>query len=271
MHTTASDGMKTPAELLEIVRESGVSVFAVTDHDTFAGSAAVRKLLQPDDPTLITGIELSAGEPGEDLHMLAYFFHTETIDENSAIARAVDEFRQRRMSRGERMVEKLIEQGLDITLESVLNIANGSPIGRPHIADALMKSGAVKTYDEAFYTWIGYGKPAFVDKENISPNAAIDLVHESGGIIALAHPGINKAEDELQRLIGYGLDCIEVLHPGNNAAQRKRYRKLAKARGLAISGGSDYHGRNDHHGDVGQMQVPYEYFERMAERAERYR
>ncbi len=271
MHTTASDGMKSPAELLEIVRASGVSVFSVTDHDTFAGNVAVRELLQPDDAILITGIELSAGDLGEDLHMLAYFLHSDTIAADSPIAIAVTEFQRRRETRGALMVEKLVEQGLDITLESVLEIANGSPIGRPHIADALLRSGAIATYSEAFNVWIGYRKPGFVDKENISPNAAIDLVHECGGIVSLAHPGINKAEDELDRLIGLGLDSIEVLHPGNSSSQRKRYRKLAQKHGLAISGGSDYHGRNDHHSEVSQMQVPYEYFERLQERAERYR
>ncbi len=271
MHTTASDGLKSPAKLIELVRASGVSAFAVTDHDTFAGSAELRKLMQPGDPTLVTAIELSAGDPGEDLHMLAYFFHTDAIAAGSPIDEAVNEFSRRRETRGERMVEKLNAAGLEITIESVLEIADGSPIGRPHIADALLKSGAIQSYDEAFYTWIGYQKPGFVEKENISPNAAIDLVHESGGIISLAHPAINGAENEVERLVGFGLDCIEVLHPANSTSQRKKYRKAAKAHGLAISGGSDYHGRNDHHGEIGQMQVPYEYFERMQERAERYR
>ena len=270
MHTTASDGVTSPGELLNIVRASGVRAFAVTDHDTFAGSAEIRNMLKPDDPELITGVELSAGRAGEDLHLLVYLFNTPVVSESSELGRAISEFHTRRNTRGERMVSALQEHGIDISIAMVRKIAGDSPIGRPHVADALLQSGAVKSYDEAFREWIGYGKPAYVEKENILPEEAIELAHKAGGIIILAHPGINNAEEAIPRLVEYGLDGLEVLHPGNNIAQRKRYRKLAKKYNLVISGGSDYHGRNDHHGEVGQMEVPYEFLAPLRERAGRY-
>lgn len=270
MHTTASDGMKSPEQLLAIVRKKNLRAFAVTDHDTFEGSSAVRALLGKDDPELITAIELSAGQPGEDLHLLAYLPNHDSIAEKSPLATEVAEFQRRRATRGERMVEQLQQHGIEITIEQVNDIAAGSPVGRPHVADALLKIGAIKYYEEAFKKWIGYGKPGYVAKDNITPQAAIDLVHESGGVILLAHPGINKAEDRIEQLVELGLDGLEVLHPGNGANQQKRYRKLAKKHNLVISGGSDYHGRSDSHGEVGQMNVPAQFLENIKERAQRY-
>ncbi|MFQ5607170.1 MAG: PHP domain-containing protein [Candidatus Zixiibacteriota bacterium] len=270
MHTTASDGMTAPEELLRIVRESGVSAFAVTDHDTFAGSAEVRDLLGEDDPELITGVELSAGEPGEDLHLLVYLFDTPRVEASSQLAKAIAEFHRRRDSRGEAIVELLRSKGLEISLEDVKATADGSPVGRPHVADALVKNGAVKSYEEAFRTWLGYGCPGYVEKENIRPAEAVMLAHDSGGIIILAHPAINNAENEIERLVGYGLDGLEVWHPSINPSQRKRYRKLAGQYDLVISGGSDYHGREDSHGQVGQLKAPHENLALMKERARRY-
>jgi predicted metal-dependent phosphoesterase TrpH len=262
--------MKSPAQLLNIVRSKKLSAFAVTDHDTFAGSHEMRTLMNDEDPRLITGIELSAGVPGEDLHLLVYFPNHETIAEDSRLAIEVAEFQRRRATRGDRMVQQLQEHGIEVTVEQVQEIADGSPVGRPHVADALLQSGAIKNYDEAFRKWIGYGKPGYVAKDNITPEAAIELAHDAGGVILMAHPGVNHAGDRIEALVELGLDGVEVLHPGNDRAQQKRYRKLAKQFGLVISGGSDYHGRNDHHGEVGQMNVPSQFLEEIIERAARY-
>lgn len=270
MHTTASDGVTLPAELLRIVRESGVRAFAVTDHDTFVGSAAIRDLLVDGDPELITAVELSAGEPGEDLHLLVYLFNTPKVEPGSPLDSAVCEFHRRRERRGQTMVELLQKKGLKISIEDVKEIAGDSPIGRPHIADALVKSKAVESYEAAFRNWIGYGRPGFVDKENIRPAEAMSLAHDAGGIVVLAHPAVNRAGDEIKRLVDCGLDGIEVWHPANSRSQRKRYNEQAEKYDLVISGGSDYHGRDDRHGEVGQMQVAYERLLEMKNRAKRY-
>lgn len=271
MHTTASDGVTSPAELLRIVRESGVRAFAVTDHDTFVGSAAIREMLVADDPELITAVELSAGDPGEDLHLLVYLFDTPIVATGSPLDSAISEFHRRRNRRGEMMVELLQKNGLSITMEDVRKIAGDSPIGRPHIADALVKRGAVASYDAAFRNWIGYKRPGFVDKENFRLAEVMALAHEAGGIIVLAHPAVNHAAEQIKRLVDCGLDGIEIWHPANSQSQRKRYREQAEKYDLVISGGSDYHGREDHHGEVGQMKVSYERLLDMKKRAERYK
>lgn len=271
MHTTASDGVTSPSELLDLVRKSGVRAFAVTDHDTFVGSAEIRDLLVDDDPELVTAVELSAGEPGEDLHLLVYLFDTPKVKPGSPLDSATAEFHRRRNRRGESMVELLQKKGLDISMQAVSEIAEGSPIGRPHIADALLKTGAVESYDAAFRNWIGYGKPGYVEKENIRPAEAVSLAHDAGGIIVLAHPAVNQAGEQIERLVNCGLDGIEVWHPANSQSQRKRFREQADKYDLVISGGSDYHGRDDHHGEVGQMQVHYERLLEMKKRAEKYK
>lgn len=270
MHTTASDGVTAPQDLLQIVRDAGVRAFAITDHDTFAGSAEIRRLLQPDDPTLITGVEVSAGEVGEDLHLLVYLFHTPFVDDDSPLGQAVAEFRRRRDTRAEKIVQRLNKNGLALDFELVNKIASGAPVGRPHIADAMLQSKLVPDYNSAFRLWIGYGKPAYVEKENMTPQEAINLAHESGGVILMAHPAINGAEERIKALVEMGLDGLEAWHPANNRSRRRRYVRLAAERGLVISGGSDYHGRNDSHGQVGELSVPYQWLENLQERAKRY-
>ncbi len=270
MHTTASDGVTSPRDLLGIVRKAEVSAFSVTDHDTLVGSAEIRQLLTENDPELIAGVELSAGEPGEDLHILAYFFDGSGPGPESAFVGALDEFRKRRESRGERIVELLRSNGLKVDFADVRASAAGGPIGRPHVADALVRAGAVKSYDEAFKRWIGYGRPGYAPKETMTPAEVMRLTHEAGGIAVLAHPFVNHAEDSLARLTKLGIDGLEVYHPMNPAGKRKAYRKFAAENGLLITGGSDYHGRNDHHGLVGEEKVPYELLELMRERATRY-
>lgn len=267
MHTTASDGVTSPADLLEIVRKSGVSAFAVTDHDTFKGAIEIEKIINENDPELITGVELSAGIPGEDLHLLVYLIDWSSTKDGSNLTNAINDFQRMRNTRGQRIVESLNDLGLKIDFSEVEKIANGSPIGRPHIADAMLKSGAVKSYDEAFWRWIGYKKPAYVEKENILPKEMIELAHKAGGLIFLAHPGVNDAEKAIERLSRDGLDGVEIFHPSSNQALRKRLREAARKYELLISGGSDYHGRDDHHGKVGEEKVPYELLEKMKERA----
>ena len=267
MHTTASDGVTGPADLLEIVRKSGVSAFAVTDHDTFEGAFEIRKMMNKNDPELITGVELSAGIPGEDLHLLVYLIDWKHLGDGSDLMNAINDFQHKRNTRGQRMVETLNDLGLKIDFSEVEKIANGSPIGRPHIADAMLKSGVVKTYEEAFWRWIGYKKPAYVEKECIHPREAIELAHKASGLVFLAHPGVNDAEEALERLSKDGLDGVEIYHPSSDQTLRKRLKKAAQKYGLLISGGSDYHGRDDNHGRVGEEKVPYELLEKMKERA----
>ncbi len=265
MHTICSDGAKTPSELLAIVRSKKLSAFSVTDHDTIDGYLQMKELMQEGDPTLISGVELSVSLEDGDMHLLAYLFDPE----NPEFKKALQEFQVTREERGKKMVQKLNELGIEISYDDVLEATAGSVVGRPHIARALHKAKLTSYYEEAFHKYISDNGPAFVAKDNFTPKDAIDLVHNAGGLIVLAHPGINNKEKYLEELVGLGLDGIEAFHSSHKMAERDRYKNLAEQYRLLVTGGSDYHGISDRHGTVGSQKVPYTYFELLLERADK--
>ena len=164
IHSTHSDGLKSPAEVLDIVRRSKLSAFSFCDHDSYEAYLIVRNLLKKSDPELVPGVELSAGSEGEDIHILGYYF-----DPGSEIlAEAVQRFRERRNRRGEIMLKRLKMLGIDITMDLVREIAGNSAIGRPHVADAMVRVRAVDRFEDAFTHYIGLRGPAYVPKENLT-------------------------------------------------------------------------------------------------------
>ncbi|MFH2036072.1 MAG: PHP domain-containing protein [Candidatus Zixiibacteriota bacterium] len=254
IHTTYSDGLSTPSEILEIVREKKLSAFAICDHDNFGALQEFEKLLKPDDPELISGIELSAGQGGEDIHILGYMYNRQS----QYFADTVEQFRNNRNHRGALMLKELEKLGIDIPMEMVREIAGDSAIGRPHIADALVRVGAVKKFSEAFDRLIGYDGPAYVPKKNLTPKEAIELIHKADGLAFLAHPGICDVARYIGEFKEYGLDGIEIYHPAHNRSIKKSLKKLAQKESLMISGGSDFHGREGHHEMIGSQSVPAE-------------
>lgn len=257
MHTNYSDGARTPSELLDIVRSTNIIAFSVTDHDTLEGYFAIRELLQDDDPELITGVELSASMEDGDMHILAYLFDPDSPDMKNALA----EFQKNRETRGIRMVEKLNEMGIDISYDQVLATTDGSVVGRPHIAQTMYDQKQINDYELAFQKYIGDKCPAYVPKNNFTPQEAIDLIHKAGGIAVLAHPGINQKEKYLEMLVELGLDGIEAYHSNHKMSDVDRYKHLAERYRLLVTGGSDYHGREGRMDKVGSQKVPYRYFE----------
>lgn len=262
MHTNFSDGTKSPAELLDIVRSKNISAFSVTDHDTIDGYKAVKELLQDGDPDLIPGIELSVTYENEDIHILAYLFDPDSNE----LQEALTTFQSNRVHRGKKMVEKLNELGIDISYEDVLDAANGSVVGRPHIAEAMNTKNCISYYEEAFHRYIGDNGPAYIPKDNFTPKEAIDLIHQAEGLAVLAHPGINNREQYLEMLVGLGLDGIEAYHSNHKMSDVDRYKHLAERFRLIITGGSDFHGRNGRFDSVGSQKVPYKYFEILKEK-----
>jgi len=259
IHSTYSDGIKTPAEILDIVRDLGLAAFALCDHDNFGAYFEAKQLLRNGDPELIPGVELSAGRSGEDIHILGYLF-----DPNSeTLIDALEHFRKVRNQRGELMLEKLKNLGVDISLDLVKEIAGQSAIGRPHIADAMVRMKVIRGFDEAFERYIGLNGPAYIPKANLTPREAIELIHKANGLAILAHPSIADAAKHIEEFIGYGLDGIEVYHPYHTDNQRKRFSKLVSSRTILGSGGSDYHGRDGRYGMIGSMPVPPEYLTAM--------
>ncbi|MET8359972.1 PHP domain-containing protein [Micromonospora sp. NPDC005171] len=244
-HSTASDGTLTPAELVDAAFDAGLDVLAITDHDTTAGWApAVRAL--PPGLRLIRGAELSCRwsgtQPAVPLHLLAYLFdpdHPELVAELARVRAAREE-------RGERMVDLLRADGIDVNWPDILAGAGGGTVGRPHLAQALIRAGLVGSVREAFGPdWLGerYRLP----KEDIDVFRAVRLVRAAGGVPVFAHPRATRrgrvVPDELiVELAAAGLAGLEADHEDHTPAEREHVRALAAALGLLVTGSSDFHG-----------------------------
>ena len=264
LHTTCSDGKKSPEELLDLVRRSGVAAFAVTDHDTLDGYRQVAAMLQEGDPELIPGIELSARIGERDVHLLAYLFDPDHKELN----RQIEDFRQKRERRGRKIVEKLEELGLKVPFEKVQEAAGDGVIGRPHIAEAMVAAGAVHHYEEAFRKYISNAGPAYVAKAKMTPEEAIALTHDAGGVAVLAHPFIDDMYEHLPMLVELGLDGIEIYHYSHTAGDVERVRELAVRYDLLPSGGSDFHGRESRSAIIGSDKVPMAFLDALKQRSQ---
>ena len=267
MHTNCSDGTHSPADILEMVRSAKLAAFAITDHDTLEGYRAVQRKLTQGDGELVTGVELSSEFKGTDLHILAYGFDPDYIPLKNALSR----FQEIRNQRGRKMVEKLNHLGINISYEDVQKKAGHGVIGRPHVAEAIFDSGAIKRYNEAFEKYIGVSGPAYVPKANFTPAEAIELIHEAGGVAVLAHPAVSEAYQHVEMLVGQGLDGIEVFHPEHSTEEIKKFKKMAQEFGLSVTGGSDYHGREGRNDKIGSQKVSYVYLSHLLQKTKAYK
>jgi predicted metal-dependent phosphoesterase TrpH len=248
-HSTASDGTRSPAEVMARAAAAGLDVIALTDHDTTGGWAEAADAL-PDGLTLVPGAEISCavGDPESDeaigLHLLGYLF--DPFD--PILAQELLALRNDRRLRATAMIDRLRELGAPVEHADVAEIAGDGAVGRPHIAHALVRAGVVPHAAAAFTPdWIGDGGRAWVAKHALDPVAAVALVRLAGGVTVLAHPGASSrgavvGEDVIVALAGAGLDGLEVDHPDHDAATRTRLRALAAATGLLVTGSSDDHG-----------------------------
>lgn len=253
IHTTASDSLLTPTEAVEIAKECGLSAISITDHDTIDGFVKAEQRAEELGIELIPGVELSVAYKGEDFHLLGYL-----IDyENPEFLKKINSFREERSVRGEKMVEKLNELGIDLRVDTVKAIAGGGSVGRPHLADALLKEEFVHTYDEAFARYLGYHAPAYVPKMHLTPKEAIDLIHLVRGVAVFAHPGTSRSQHAIYDFFEMGLDGIEAYHFQHDRNMTTHYINLAKKLGLIYTGGSDCHGRRKGRILIGAVKVPY--------------
>jgi predicted metal-dependent phosphoesterase TrpH len=253
IHTTASDGLLTPEEVLEIAKREGLSAISITDHDTIDGYLAAKEEAQELGIELIPGVELSVAYKGDDFHLLAYLIDCE----NPQFLKKINSFQEERRARGEKMVEKLNELGIDLSMETVKNIAGRSSVGRPHLADALLKEEFVHTYEEAFARYLGYHAPAYVSKRFLTPQEGIELIHLIRGVAVLAHPGTGRSQQAIYDFLQLGLDGIEAYHHKHDRQASQHYVNLARKLGLIYTGGSDCHGRRDRKTLIGTVKVPY--------------
>lgn len=259
LHTRHSDGSCTPEETVQRARQIGLAAISITDHDSLSAVEEARQVAEGIE--LVTGVELSCHYQGADIHMLAYF-----IDSGyEPLADKVRFYQLERLKRGQLIVERLNELGIDLKMETVQRMAQDAAIGRVHVADALLREEYVRTFDEAFSRYLGYHAPAYVPKTHFDPAEAIELVHHAGGITVMAHPGSTRRDDAIAFLTGVGMDGLEVYHSKHTPAQVRHYKEIASRNSLLISGGSDWHGRNDARSEMGNQRVPYTVLTRMKE------
>ena len=248
-HSNASDGTDSPSELIDKAISKGLDVIALTDHDTVAGwDEAITALQNPESNSkleLVLGSEVSCQDSdGTSIHMLGLLF-----DPNfTPLISEFEKTRENRVTRMSRIISRLNEAGIEITIEEVNAQKRGdATLGRPHLADALVARGHVSSREEAFNIFLHNGSKFYINHYSPSPEVAIQLIKEAGGVAVIAHPLASRSGrkidlETLERLIKAGLDGIEVDHRDHNDMERSELMRLAIENDLVVTGSSDYHG-----------------------------
>jgi len=274
IHTTASDGTFTPEQVVSHAHQLKLKAIAITDHDTVAGSKEALRSGVPHSLGFLTGVEISSTPPPSypgsgSFHLLGYSIRLDDPNLN----RTLEKLQQARKNRNPAIINRLNKLGISITLDEVRKEAGEGQLGRPHIAQLMVKKGVVASIDEAFDQFLGTGKPAYVDKQRVECFKAIEIILDAGGVPVLAHPGLldYKTEDQLDELVGKlkkaGIQGMEVYYSGHTQDQTRLYAELAQRHGLLMTGGSDFHGAIQPEIEMGSGQgdliVPYELFEKL--------
>lgn len=262
MHSTFSDGIHTPTELVEIAVRKELTAMALADHDSLDGFRELEKAATSAGVEVITAVELSSEHNGRDLHILGY-----GVDpDDKSLLGMLKKFCDTREKRGIMIVEKLRAVGIELDMDAILAKAGDGALGRPHIAEALVEGGYAGDFPEAFAKYIGEDCPAYVEKFKITPADAVVHIHGAGGLAFVAHPGY-YVEDmaAFKDLLDQGFDGIEVHHPHHRNGVIKTLLGIAGERGMLISGGSDYHGFAGRD-NMGLPKVPYELLEKIRTR-----
>lgn len=256
VHTYFSDGLLSPTQVVISAKEAGLKGVGITDHDTLDGIEEAQHAGKRWGIEIIPGIELSSQYNNMDIHILGYYCDYT----NPKFVDYIKKFQIERYNRAEKMVKKLNQQGINITIEDVENEARGKSIGRPHLAAALLEKGYVNSYQEAFHRFIGYRSKAYVEKFKIEPEAAIRLISEVNGASFLAHPSLGLNVNTIFKFIKAGLDGIEIIHPKISDKQTRRLQDLVNNYNLLVCGGSDCHGGQGGKISIGKYRIPYAVF-----------
>ncbi|OYD16012.1 hypothetical protein CH333_04550 [candidate division WOR-3 bacterium JGI_Cruoil_03_44_89] len=256
IHTTFSDGTLTPDEVIATAKKSGLCAIAFTDHDSVD---ALDNYTDSLGLEIIPGTELSAREEDKSVHVLGYFIDRKNEDLNGFIRT----LKKARVSRGERMVEKLNDFGIDITMDEVRENVTGEILGRPHIARVLLNKGVVNNLQEAFSIYIGNDKPCYVPKPNIGVSQVVKVIKKAGGIPVLAHPIYLGNDRLIFKFIDEGIEGLEVWYPAHGESDIERYLKIAREKNLIVTGGSDSHGNLGSYTRIGDFKVDYKVLVKM--------
>ena len=266
-HTTYSDGTFTVEELLKRAKYIGLKGIAITDHDTMEGISEGKLIANELGLEFIPGIEFSCSYEGYEIHILGYFLN----EKSPKLTSKLIELKQARKERNEKIVKKLNNLGLKITMEEIEKEATGAIVSRAHICNVMMNKGFVYSKGEAFKQYLGRNGVAYVEKGSSDPIEIIKLIKECEGISALAHPSLvsnsrEKTEKILDILIEAGLNGLEVEYSSYTPKEVKYYRKLATEKGLLKVGGSDFHGGNRVGVDIAHASISEEDIKKLLER-----
>lgn len=266
-HSSFSDGLLTPTELVDLAYGNGVRILALTDHDITDGlPEAFQAASRYPDLTLIPGIEMSTDVPGNEVHIVGLF-----IDwKDAAFQAKLTELRESRRNRAQKMVERLKQLGKPVAWEQVEKMAGQGTVGRPHIARALVEAGHVKSVTEAFNLYLSRTGPAYVERERLSPGQVVELMLKVGGLCTLAHPReLDLLNGLLADLKAAGLIGIEVYYQDYEPEEIERLRALAEKFDILPLGGSDYHGMGGpQQREPGNIPLPMEPVEQLFTLAE---
>ena len=243
LHSTASDGIFSPKDIVRLAKEGGLSLIALTDHDTTAGVAEAQAEGKRVGIDVVAGVEISLDFPRGTFHMIGLFIDPDDRDLIAALA----ELRESRDLRNRGLVERLGKIGLPVDLDEVTAHAGGEVVARPHFARAMIARGYVGTNQEAFDLYLARGRPAYVERTRLSGADAISFVHAAGGVAVLCHPFTLELNDAAllafaREQAAEGLDAMEVIYSTRDPAREAIRRRIATEAGLLESGGSDFHG-----------------------------
>ena len=267
-HTSYSDGTDTPAQLINKALAAGISIIGLTDHDSISGWQEATNALRT-GISLVPGAEISCQTPdGISVHILGLLFDSN----NSKLMNTLEKTRENRHGRMEKIIARINEAGIDITMDDVLmQLSDGATLGRPHLADALVKKGIVASRDEAFTQMLHNNSKYYVSHYSPTPEVAIKLIKAAGGVSVIAHPmashrGRTISLDTFGSIIQAGLDGIEVEHRDHSPDEKSQLIELANESNLVMTGASDYHG-NGKLNTLGEYTTRLEQWEKLESRS----
>ncbi len=266
-HTVNSDGTYTVEELVKKAAEKGLKILAITDHDTVDGLRDEEKIKEYEKKygiEIIKGIEMSCNLNGKDVHILGYFLNLE--DKN--FLKELDRIAEIRNERNEKIIKKLADLNLPVTMEELKEIVQGNVISKAHFAEIMLKKGYVSCKSDAFKNYLGKTGAAFVEKRDYKPADAVDILVKNGAFVSLAHPkliteNLQEVERIITDLIKHGLRGLEVNYYSFSQKDKEIYRKLAEKYNLIITGGSDFHGGNRVEVSLGETGLSCEEYENL--------
>lgn len=254
VHTTASDGTLSPAELVAAALAAGLRAVGICDHDSTEGVGPAGSAARGTSLDVVPGVEINTSSSGLEVHVLGYCYRPGAPKLTSLLAR----IREERQDRMRRMVDRLSAAGHPVRLERVRELAGEGAIARPHLARALVEAGIAESEMDAFSRFLTPGRPGYVERYKLAPVEAVRAVLAAGGVPVLAHPGLIGRDEIIGELVDAGLVGLEVYHIDHSPEQVERYLGIARRYGLLVTGGSDFHGPgHGHESSLGDVFVPY--------------